>query len=265
MPSHFQQTAAWTSRLQQLRPYEEPFFWWGPGWSQPNVVGAERLIAQDVVTAEAMAMLSLLIGQRSSCIVAAGPSGAGKTTLLTSLLAFLPRETRLVYLRGSYESFDFVRETNPATSALLVNELSPHLPVYLWGQGARTAFELALRGYQLLATAHATSIEELIYQLSSYPLRLPSALIAAAQLVVLLDAWYDQGTVRRQVRTIAWLQAAKHADGLTVYPLAMRENLASPLVVDHNAAVSLFAELGGNAASYAEYLSQRMNDLASNQ
>ena len=264
MPPQFQQGAAWAVRLKPVQPYEEPFFWWGPGWSHPAGVDAGWLIAQGVVTAEAMAVLSVLISHRSSCIVAAGPSGAGKTTLLTSLLAFLPRDTRLVYLRGSYESFEFVRETNPATTTLLVNELSPHLPVYLWGQGARTAFELALRGYQLLATAHATSIEDLIYQLASYPVCLPSSTIAATRIVVLLDAWSDGGAVRRQVRTIAWLQAAKHAAGLTVHPLAVRENLESPLVVDHNAAVSLFAELGGSAASYAEHLSQRMTDLTRN-
>lgn len=249
---------------QGHRAYEEPFFWWGPGWVRSEVIPAPGLVVQGVISAEAMAMLGLLVSRRASCVVAAGPSGAGKTTLLTSLLAFVPEDAQLVYVRGSYESFDFVRETNPESTTLLVNELSPHLPVYLWEQGARTAFHLALRGYQLLATAHASSVEDLIYQLSAHPLRVPVAAIAAARLVVILDAWQDGRSARRQVRTIAWLQAGNRAESIDVCPVAFRETPSSPLVVDHRVAADLFVELGGERESYDRNIAILMRNISIN-
>src|ERR671937_5478 len=107
--------------MSRLRSYDEPFGWWGPVWSAPGPRSVGNLIADGILTAEAAALLSILLERRASLIVAAGPSGAGKTTLLTALLDFLPAETRRIYVRGCYEPFDFLETTDPAHSALLVN------------------------------------------------------------------------------------------------------------------------------------------------
>jgi hypothetical protein len=50
---------------------------------------------------------------------------------------------------------------------MLVNEMSDHLPIYVWGRNARAALILAGRGYGLGATMHADSLEEALAQMRS--------------------------------------------------------------------------------------------------
>ena len=54
------------------------------------------------------ALLWVLMEQRASVLVAAGPSYAGKTTLLHAMLDFLPPGQQKVTLRGYFEDFRFV-------------------------------------------------------------------------------------------------------------------------------------------------------------
>ena len=117
------------------------------------------------------ALLWALIDRNASIVVAAGPSGAGKSTLLTALLELLPESKIRVYARGMYETFDFAARSNPETTAILVNEISAHLPVYLWGAPVRRLFELERAGFQFFATCHAESVEEVVYGFSAHPLR----------------------------------------------------------------------------------------------
>jgi energy-coupling factor transporter ATP-binding protein EcfA2 len=190
---------------QHGQSYDEPFGWWGPVWTQPAPRSIIDLVRDGVLSAVVAALLCELVARRASIVVAAGPSGAGKTTLLTALLDALPAETRRIYVRGCYEPFDFLSETNPGTTALLVNEISAHLPIYLWGPGVRRVLTAARNGYQLAATAHATSVEEFIYSLAGYPLRLPADEIQAIDLLVLLDAWRTPDGIHRAVRQVVML------------------------------------------------------------
>jgi energy-coupling factor transporter ATP-binding protein EcfA2 len=223
--------------------YDEPFGWWGPVWSQPEPRTIVDLIRDGVLSAEVAALLCELVAQRASIVVAAGPSGAGKTTLLTALLDALPAGTRRVYVRGCYEPFDFFAETDPGATALLVNEISAHLPIYLWGPGVRRVLTAAQNGYQLAATAHATSIEEFIYSLAGYPLRITADELKAIDLLVLLDAWREPDGIRRSVRQVVTLSASSGvrqiepriiADGRAV-DLSAASDLATALDPRHSA------------------------------
>src|SRR4029078_438331 len=55
---------------------------------------------------------------------------------------------------------DVTCETCPERGSLLVNEMSDHLPIYVWGRNARGALGLAGRGYGMGATMHADSLDE---------------------------------------------------------------------------------------------------------
>ncbi len=191
------------------------------------------LVLDGTLTTELVALLWTCLARRASVVVAAGPGGAGKTTLLTALLDLLPAGTRRVYVRGCYESFTFLSDpdVDPRTTCLLVNEISAHLPIYLWGRGVRRVLGLARDGYVVAATAHATSVEDLVGELVGYPLRVPTAEIAALDLVVLLDAWEEEGAVHRQVSAVATLVPTA-GGGLRVDQLAARPTRAGPVALD---------------------------------
>lgn len=200
-----------------------------------------RYIADRVLDTELAAWLWLLIEAGASTIVCAGPSGAGKSTLLTSLLGFLDTRREPYFVRGRYEQFG-----SPApldACALLINEISPHLPVYLWGPGLGRAHELARQGAQLMATAHADTSGELIDQLAAFPNDLLETDLACWDLAIFLDAWIEERTIRREVRTVESLLV--DADGrLAIERLAARSGRRAPLVLSNEALRRLVARLG---------------------
>jgi hypothetical protein len=111
------------------------------------------------------ALCWLVLESHGSILIAAEPPHSGKTTTLTAFLDLLPGDVRRVFVRGWAETFDYVRHTDPVRTLLLANELSSHLPVYLWGPKAVRVFESLRRGYALASTLHADSAEEAVAQL----------------------------------------------------------------------------------------------------
>src|SRR5439155_622823 len=83
--------------------------------------------------------------------------------------------------RGWVETFDYLRQTKSDETILLGNELSSHLPVYLWGPKAVRVFETLRHGYALGSTLHADSAGEAIAQLTG-ELGVASADLARAEL-----------------------------------------------------------------------------------
>ena len=169
--------------------YSTPFWWWGPGWAAPARRGIDELMRDETLDSWTAAHLWAALARRRSLAVISGPSGAGKTTLLTALLDFLPPRTRRIYPRGCFETFAFLSDPafTPAETALLINEISPHLPVYLWGPAVARTLESADLGYTVLATAHADTVQEFVGVLTGSPLRLSTSLVAAFEFVVVME------------------------------------------------------------------------------
>ena len=198
--------------------YEEPFAWWGPGWQAPAPRGIADLLRDETIDSWSAANLWAALARRQSLAVVAGGSGVGKTTLLTALLDFLPPGTRRVYLRGCFETFAFLSDStiNPRGTGLMINEISPHLPVYLWGPAVGRVLEAAQRGFMLLATAHADSVHDLVRALTGSPLHIRAAQVAALELVVVLERDEEKQSGRR-VRELWRLEPIR--DGVTIAPL----------------------------------------------
>ncbi len=137
-----------------------PEGWWGYHWEPPTPMSAVELIGTPTIDSRLMATLWAVVSRRRSVMLASEAPQAGKTTLLSSLVDFLPDGTTGIFVRGWWEEYDWLDEIEPGTGYLLINEMSDHLPVYVWGRAARGALILAGKGWGLGATMHADSLPE---------------------------------------------------------------------------------------------------------
>ncbi len=151
-PSTDASLEAWYSRF--------PEGWWGYHWSPPRPMSAVEIVGSGSLDARLMATLWAVTSRRGSVMLASEAPMAGKTTTLSALVDFLPPGTVGVFLRGWRGDFEWTDEIGPERGYLLVNEMSDHLPIYVWGRNARGALELAGRGYGMGATMHADSLDE---------------------------------------------------------------------------------------------------------
>ena len=145
-------------------PYER-YYW---HYDSRRPLSMAQIIAQGSVDAETVALTWLLLEHGVSLTVA-GPTdpqpGVGKTTTLNALLQFLPEGTALAYMSGMYENFAFTRlpDIDPATTYALCNEVSDHLPIYMWGRVARRYLTLPAQGYHIATSIHADTIDDVIF------------------------------------------------------------------------------------------------------
>jgi hypothetical protein len=151
-PSSEASLEAWYARF--------PEGWWGYHWSPPRPMSAVEIVGSGSLDARLMATLWAVTSRRRSVMLASEAPMAGKTTTLSALVDFLPAGTVGVFLRGWGGDFEWTDEVGPEHGYLLVNEMSDHLPIYVWGRNARGALELAGRGYGMGATMHADSLDE---------------------------------------------------------------------------------------------------------
>jgi hypothetical protein len=145
---------AWSDRF--------PEGWWGYHWEPPTPMSAVELIGTPAIDARLMATLWAVVERRRGVMLSSEAPQAGKTTLLSALVDFLPDATTGIFVRGWWEEYDWLDEIPAGTGYLLINEMSDHLPIYVWGRNAKGALELAGRGYGLGATMHADSLDEAI-------------------------------------------------------------------------------------------------------
>jgi hypothetical protein len=188
--------------------HDEPFGWWGWHWQPPVPLSIMQIIEAGSTDTSLMAVLWAMMARRASVIVAAEPPMAGKTTTLTALLDLMPPDTRRVYLRGHYETFDFVREPEaaPSRTYVLANEMSDHLAVYLWGSRVFKMFELIDKGYAIGSTMHAETVDDVIGILDSDPLNVPAQWIARLTLVINLYVNSGYGRAIRRFSAVHMLE-----------------------------------------------------------
>ncbi len=215
------------------RPPAEPYGWWGNAWHAPDPLSVVQLIERGNFDARVAALLWLLIERRASIIVAADPPGAGKTTTLTALADFLPPDVGRLYLRGWNETFAFLGEVDPRRTYLLCNEISPHLPVYLWGRKVPQLFAAVAEGYGLGATMHADTLDEVVATLADYPLHVPRRQIAHLDLVLTLAVDYHDRRPRRRLEALYLLD--RNGAGTALNPLTLARWDAARGIIHHHA------------------------------
>lgn len=145
-------------------PYER-YYW---HYESRRPLSMAQIIALGSVDVETVALIWMML-ERGASLTVAGPTdpqpGVGKTTTLNALLQFLPEGTGLVYMSGMYENFAFTRlpDIDPATTYALCNEVSDHLPIYMWGRIARRFLTLPGQGYHVATSVHADTIDDVLH------------------------------------------------------------------------------------------------------
>ena len=145
-----------------------PEGWWGYHWEPPTPMSAVELIGTPAIDARLMATLWAVVERRRGVMLSSEAPQAGKTTLLSALVDFLPADTTGIFVRGWWEEYDWLDEIPAGTGFLLINEMSDHLPIYVWGRAARGALMLAGKGWGIGATMHADSLPEALVALRTH-------------------------------------------------------------------------------------------------
>lgn len=187
-------------------PYER--YWWHYESRRPlSLAQIVALGSVDVYTAA----LAWLILEHGASLTVAGPTdpqpGIGKTTTLNALLQCVPAGSAVVYMSGMYEDFAFTHlpEIEPEHTYALCNEVSDHLPIYMWGRIARRYLMLPARGYRVATSVHADTIREVI-QMYQRDLRVPIEDIRRLGLVINIGLTGRLYPLRRRWFTMHFLR-----------------------------------------------------------
>jgi hypothetical protein len=191
--------------------------------------------------ARTAALCGMILEAHGSILIAAEQPHSGKTTTLTALLDFLPNEVRRVFLRGWVETFDYLKQTAPEHTILLGNELSSHLPVYLWGPKAVRVFETLRRGYAIGSTLHADSAEEAVAQLTGELGVAPQDLARVDLLMVMRIYATVSGQYARRVVSLHRL-TPREGSGLRLLPLLEHRERSDDHEHDEDAELELAAK-----------------------
>ena len=249
----------------------EPYGWWGYGWRAPEPLSVVQLIGRGTFDARTAAILWTMIERRASIIVAAEAPGAGKSTILTALAAFLPPSVDRLYLRGWSETFAFLGEADPRRTYLLCNEISPHLPVYLWGRQVPRLFAAVAEGYGLGATMHAETRDEVVAVLEGSPLCVPRCQVARVDLLLTLAVDDRERRVqwapRRRLDALQLLRRDGTSDDFDPVRLAWWDPALAVVAHDDAAPpIGLLRRTGLDAAAFGRECARRaafLSDLQS--
>ncbi len=216
--------ASMDARLDWYRRFPEG--WWGYHRELPQPMSAVEIAASGSLDARLMATLWAVVHRRRGVMLASEAPMAGKTTTLSALVDMLPDRAVAVFLRGWHPDDEWAAEIGPDRGYLLVNEMSDHLPIYVWGGNARLALQLAARGYGLGATMHADSLDEATDLLRG-ELGATEAELAALTIYLQYSAYRTPGGMYRRVEE-AWHLRTDDAGRLAPVRLAAIEGVRSP-------------------------------------
>lgn len=181
--------------------------WWGQpdSWEEAPSLSILHLIENHTLDSATAALLWLFAERKASFIVASPPRLAGKSTNMNAILGLRRPEVGLVHTKGSWEDFAWLKTTEPAKTYIVCNEISPHLPMYSWGESVLAMFQAVGSGYGLASTMHADSPEEVLADLRHPDVDAPPELLGHLALVVNLLAGRTRQGVIRRVREV-WVQ-----------------------------------------------------------
>jgi hypothetical protein len=246
-------------------PYER--YWWH--YDSRRQLSMAQIIALGSVDVKTVALLWLILEHGASLTVA-GPTdpqpGIGKTTTLNALLQFLPEGTALAYMSGMYEDFAFTQlpDIDPASTYALCNEVSDHLPIYMWGRVARRYLALPARGYHIATSVHADTIDDVIH-MYQHDLRVSVEDVRQLGLVVNIGLVGRVYPLRRRWLSTHFLQPQadpKCPDAVIPLPLSVWDDLNNTFEHAKQPITNELANWAGiTTAEFSAALQQRVDCL----
>jgi hypothetical protein len=230
------------------RDYDVPVGWWGWNWEPPIPMSITEIVRAGNMDPRTAALCGMAIEAHGSLLISAEEPHSGKTTTLTALLDYLPHRVRRIFVRGWAETFDYLEQTKPSQTLLLANELSSHLPVYLWGPKAVRVFNTLGRGYALGSTLHADSAEEAVAQLTGLGVA-PADLARVHLLMVMRIYVTSRGGHARRVVSVHRL--GEQDGAVTLTPLVSHDADSDAFTHDAGAEAALLSQLRNEAADDA--------------
>jgi len=183
--------------------------WWHYDSRRP--LSLAQIAAMGCIDTRSVALIWLLL-ERGASLTVAGPTdpqpGVGKTTTLNALMQFVPENSALAYMSGMYENFAFTQlaDIEPEHTYALCNEVSDHLPIYMWGRVARRYLTLPADGYHIATSVHADTIDDVLYMYQR-DLRLTAEDVRRLGLVINIGLVGHVYPLRRRWLTTHFLQA----------------------------------------------------------
>ena len=239
------------------RDYDVPVGWWGWNWEPPIPMSVTELLEARNMDARTAALCGMVLESHGSILIAAEQPHSGKTTTLTAFLDFLPNSVRRVFIRGWVETFDYLRQTKPESTILLGNELSSHLPVYLWGPKAVRTFESLRQGYAFGSTLHADSASEAVTQLTGELGVAPADLARVDLLMVMRIYGTMRGDYARRVVSLHRLAPRTGRGGVAMIPLVEHAETADTHTHHEDNEMSLLCDRGSWNGDAAAELAKR--------
>ncbi len=246
-------------------PYER--YWWH--YDSRRQLSVAQIIALGSIDTKTAALAWLMLEHGASLTVA-GPTdpqaGIGKTTTLNALLQFVPEGTALAYMSGMYEDFAFTQlpDIDPVRTYALCNEVSDHLPIYMWGRVARRYLTLPARGYHVATSVHADTVDDVIY-MYQHDLRLSVEDVRRLGLVVNIGLVGRVYPMRRRWLTTHFLQPEadpKCPDAVIPLPLSLWNEFDDSFeFADQSIIDELASWAGMTPAEFAAVLQQRTDCL----
>ena len=246
-------------------PYER--YWWH--YDSRRQLSIAQIIALGSVDTRTAALAWLMLEHGASLTVA-GPTdpqpGIGKTTTLNALLQFLPEGTALAYMSGMYEDFAFTQlpDIDPAHTYALCNEVSDHLPIYMWGRVARRYLTLPARDYHIATSVHADTIDDVIH-MYQHDLRVHAEDVRRLGLVINIGLVGRVYPLRRRWLTVHFLQPdadPKCPDKVIPVPLSLWNEFDDTFeYADQSILDELAGWVGITPSAFAAALQQRIECL----
>lgn len=224
------------------------------------------LINSKTVNFEVAALLWLAIEYEMNVLISGG-TASGKTVFLNACMPFVPPTQRIISMEDTRElmlpSFLYwcplvVRTANPEGKGevsmldLLMNSLRMRPDRVVLGEmrkekQAEVLFEAMHTGHSVYSTLHAETVSETISRLTNPPLNVPSNLLGAVDLNVVMFRDRKR-SIRRVFQVGEFLAASGQADSNILY----RWMAQNDKILPHNTSQNFMEKLSRNTAMSSE-------------